>query len=67
MKKHLIRELLVNSGLMAVIAVAWYYLGFGWWWIVAPVWIPIVRDLQAILHKKLKIKEDEGPGTGYKS
>lgn len=62
MKKHLIRELLVNSGLMALIAVAWYYLGFGWWWILAPIWVPIVRDLQTMLHNKLNNKKDEGPG-----
>ena len=62
MKRNLIRGLLINVGLMAVIAIAWYYLGFGWWWIVAPIWVPIVRDLQTILHNKLNKKKDEGPG-----
>lgn len=64
MRKQLIREFIVNSTLMVIISVGWYLLGYSWIWIVAPIWIPILRDIQSIIHKKLQIKED---GPGYKS
>jgi hypothetical protein len=62
MRRHLLRELLINSGLMALIAIAWYFLGFGWGWIIAPIWIPILRDIQTIIHRKLKKKDEQQQG-----